>query len=324
MATVATASQELEHKVSINWAEFRTACDAIAKYANGKGCDTVYGIPTSGCYVALEVSNRMNCPIVNEPREGTVIVDDIIDSGATIRRVLEEHGKDSVVGVIAIRKTCSLPNANSYAHVYPSTEDGYVHFPWEGTLSGPEDAVRRLIQHIGVDANDEGVHDTPRRVVKALSEMTSGYKQSPYNIVGNAMFYAEADEMIVVTDIPFHSLCEHHMLPFSGTATVGYIPNPSPYDRKVIGLSKIPRIVHCYAKRLQIQERLTQQIADGLVNVFGPDAEPAGVGVIIKAHHSCMSLRGVHSPGNMRTSCLLGVFKTDDKARNEFLKLAEV
>ena len=269
MAVVTTTSQGLERKIT--WVEFRTACDAIAQYGKEQGCTSVYGIPSSGCYVALEVSNRMECVLVNEPREGTLIVDDIIDSGKTMRTFLEGLSFVPKIASLVCREGLTQPRLEDvYAHETVPIEAGYVYFPWESGKAGPEDNITRLMQHIGVDVNEPGVKDTPKRVVKAFKEMTEGYAQDPVTIVGDALFYERADEIIMVKDIPFHSLCEHHMLPFSGTVTVGYIPSPdTPY---VIGLSKIPRIVRCYAKRLQVQaagsKRRANMTEDGLVRLL--------------------------------------------------------
>lgn len=160
------------------------------------------------------------------------------------------------------------------------------------------------------DEQSSSMQDTPRRFVKALVELTEGYEMNPEEIL-TRVFEQEFDEMIVVSDIDFTSLCEHHLLPFIGTATVGYIPNGS-----VVGLSKIPRVVDCYARRLQLQERMAVEIADAIETVL----KPQGVGVILKAAHQCMSCRGVRKPGaRMITSVLRGEFKSDPTVRAEFL-----
>lgn len=173
--------------------------------------------------------------------------------------------------------------------------------------SDAEDAVCTLLRHLRLDINDPGLLDTPRRVVKALQELTSGYTEDPAQIL-STVFDDSYDEMVVVTGIPFSSLCEHHLLPFHGEATVGYIP-----DGRVVGLSKIPRLVNAFAKRVQIQERLTSQITQALMDHL----KPLGAGCVITAHHTCMSMRGIKSQGNMTTSSLLGLFR--DKAQAEFL-----
>ena len=182
----------------------------------------------------------------------------------------------------------------------------------EPAITDAERAVKILIQSVGEDPTREGLVDTPRRVVKAYRELCAGYSQDPAEIL-STQFSEKADEMIVVKDIEFWSLCEHHLLPFTGTATVAYIP----FDR-VVGLSKIPRVVRCFAQRLQIQERLTQQIADA-VDIH---LNALGSACVIRASHTCMQMRGVQSTGEMTTSCLRGLFRNDQSSRSEFLALA--
>jgi GTP cyclohydrolase IA len=176
-----------------------------------------------------------------------------------------------------------------------------------------QDLVRQIIEAIGEDPHREGLLDTPKRVAKAMKEITIGYHQNIEKLINGAIFEAESDEIIIVKDIELYSLCEHHMLPFFGKAHVGYIPS-----NKIIGLSKIPRIVDMYAKRLQIQERLTKQIADCLCTQLNP----RGVMVVLEARHMCGMMRGVEKQNSsMVTSCCLGEFKSDSAARAEFLNL---
>lgn len=175
-----------------------------------------------------------------------------------------------------------------------------------------QQAVVTLLEHIGEDPGRNGLKDTPRRVVKALLEMTRGYQADVATILG-VTFDVTFDEMVVLTDIPFNSLCEHHMLPFTGTATVGYIPGPA---GGVVGISKLARLVEAHAHRLQIQERMTDDIAKDLNHYL----YPKGVGVVIQAHHQCMSCRGVRLPNTtMITSALTGAMKDEPEARAEFL-----
>jgi len=181
------------------------------------------------------------------------------------------------------------------------------------TTKQAQEFVSGLLQYLGEDVSREGLIETPYRVVKALKEMTWGYGADPKEILGK-IFRTEYDEMVVVKDIPFVSLCEHHLMPFFGTASVAYIPS----EGKVVGLSKIPRVVHALAARLQLQERLTQEIADAIDN---PNLAPHGVAVVIRAVHSCMRFRGAKSQGEMVTSCLRGAFKDNPATREEFLRL---
>jgi GTP cyclohydrolase I len=177
-----------------------------------------------------------------------------------------------------------------------------------------EQLVRRELELIGEDPKREGLLKTPSRVANSMKFLTQGYASSAEEVVGKGIFREEHDNMIMVRDIELYSLCEHHMLPFFGKAHVAYIPNG-----KIVGLSKIPRIVDVYARRLQVQERLTEQIAEGLCRVLNP----SGVGVVIEAYHLCMMMRGVEKQNSKTiTSALRGAFREDPKTRDEFLRLA--
>jgi GTP cyclohydrolase I len=177
-----------------------------------------------------------------------------------------------------------------------------------------EGLVHRELQLLGEDPAREGLIRTPSRVAKSLKWMTQGYGSSAEEVVGEGIFNEDHDNMIMVRDIELYSMCEHHMLPFFGKAHVAYIPNG-----KIVGLSKIPRIVDVYAQRLQVQERLTEQIAEGLCRVLNP----SGVGVVIEAYHLCMMMRGVQKQNSKTiTSALRGAFREDPKTRDEFLRLA--
>jgi GTP cyclohydrolase I len=176
-----------------------------------------------------------------------------------------------------------------------------------------EEAVRTILLGIGEDPTREGLERTPLRVAKMYAELTAGYHVDPAAIINGAIFHVDYDEMVIVRDIHFYSLCEHHMLPFYGHAHVAYIPNG-----KVIGLSKIPRIVEMFARRLQVQERLTVEIADFLNTAL----EPRGVAVVARGIHMCSVMRGVRTENSsMITSAMRGRFKTDSKTRAEFLGL---
>ena len=176
-----------------------------------------------------------------------------------------------------------------------------------------DEYFKKMIEYIGEDPTREGLVKTPMRAAKAFEFMTQGYKKNVNDIVNGAIFSSDNDEMVVVKDIELYSLCEHHLLPFLGKAHVGYIPNG-----KIIGLSKIARIVDMYARRLQVQENLTREIAKTLMDVTGA----LGVGVVIEARHLCMMMRGVEKQNSvMKTSCLLGAFRKEDATRKEFLAL---
>ena len=174
-------------------------------------------------------------------------------------------------------------------------------------------AYRELLESIGEDVNREGLQRTPDRAARALEFLTQGYRQNLDEIINGAVFESSASEIILVKDIELYSLCVHHLLPFIGRAHVAYLPNG-----KVIGLSKVARIVDVFARRLQIQENLTTQIAESLMNCL----QPSGVAVVVEAKHLCMMMRGVEKQNSvMKTSCLLGTFKDDARTRSEFLSL---
>ncbi len=182
-----------------------------------------------------------------------------------------------------------------------------------GTDARIEGAVKEILEAIGEDPAREGLLKTPSRVAKAYAELTAGYRVDPEALINDAIFTVHYDEMVVVRDIHFYSLCEHHLLPFYGHAHVAYIPNG-----KVIGLSKIPRIVEMYARRLQVQERMTVEIAD----LLDEHLRPAGVAVVAEAMHLCSVMRGVRKENaSMVTSAMRGVFKTDLKTRSELFEL---
>ena len=175
------------------------------------------------------------------------------------------------------------------------------------------DAFREILEAVGEDGDREGLRRTPIRAARALEFLTQGYRQNLSHIVNDAVFESDASEIILVKDIELYSMCEHHLLPFIGRAHVAYIPNG-----KVIGLSKVARIVDVFARRLQIQENLTTQIAESLMKCL----EPSGVAVVVEAKHLCMMMRGVEKQNSvMKTSCLLGTFKEDARTRSEFLSL---
>ena len=173
--------------------------------------------------------------------------------------------------------------------------------------------TRLTLAALGEDVERDGLIDTPRRVQESLEFLTNGYNVDPAVVVGDALFEESYDEMVLVRDIELYSLCEHHMLPFFGKVHIGYLPRG-----KVVGLSKLPRLVDVYARRLQVQERLTRQIAESIQELL----EPAGVGVVIEASHLCMMMRGVQKQNSSTvTSCLLGDFRYDLRTRSEFLEL---
>jgi len=189
-----------------------------------------------------------------------------------------------------------------------SVPHSVIEFPHNEAVT----AVETLLRWVGEDPDRDGLLDTPARVAKALREMTSGYLEDPAEILSRT-FEETSDEMVILRGITFQSMCEHHLLPFLGTATVGYLPG------KVVGISKLARLVNCFARRLQIQERLTRQIADAVEKHL----EARGVAVVIRAQHLCMACRGVRQQeSEMVTSAMLGTLRSDATSRAEFLRLA--
>ena len=176
-----------------------------------------------------------------------------------------------------------------------------------------QEIIRQLLSELGEDASREGLLDTPKRVEKSLRFLTGGYQADVDEVLNNALFSVDYNEMVIVKDIDFYSLCEHHLLPFFGKCHVAYIPNG-----KVVGLSKIPRLVDIFSRRLQVQERLTNQIAETILAKVGP----IGVGVVLEGQHLCMSMRGVEKQNSVAvTSAMLGTFRSDARTRAEFLEL---
>lgn len=285
------------------WAGITEQAAAVAERQTGRGITGVYGIPRGGVVPAVLVAQALSVPLLDKPGPGCLVVDDLVDTGATLAPYIKTgHLVDALY-----RKPYSPPTTAPQA----ACVDGWLVFPWEANETGPEDAVRRLLQHIGENPTREGLVDTPRRVIKAWAEMTAGYAENPAVVLGTT-FNEACDQLVAVTGIEFVSLCEHHVLPFTGHASIGYLPG----DR-VVGLSKLGRIVDTFARRLQVQERMTQQIADAIQEHL----KPQGVAVVVRGQHSCMSCRGVQKRAEMVTSSMLGMFRYNESLRNEFLAL---
>lgn len=266
-----------------------------------------YGIPRGGVNAGLAIVPHMlanNVPLrmVDNPHEANFLIDDLIDSGATYNKWTAEY-----------------PGLVLYTLINKQTDvrfkDKWIVFPWEhNELGSFEDNVTRLLQFVGEDPSRGGLLETPARVAKAWKHWTSGYAMDPAKVLKTFTDGGEThDQMITVKDIPFYSHCEHHMAPIFGTVTISYIPNG-----KIVGLSKLSRLADIFARRLQVQERMTDQIADALHK----NLEPKGVGVMVKARHLCMESRGVCQQGHHTiTTALRGVIK--EEAKEEFLRLAQ-
>lgn len=257
-----------------------------------------YGVPRGGAVVA-----GLTGRAVDSPDKAAFIVDDIIDSGRTRKEwVAKFPGKPFHALVDKTRN--------------PDKRLGWIHFPWEEKPEvDAEHSVVRLLEFIGEDPNREGLLETPKRVIKAWGELTEGYRMNPAEILSKDFEGGSYDQMIVCRGIEFHSTCEHHMLPFTGIAHVAYIPRG-----RVVGLSKMARLVDCYSRRLQIQEQMTQQIASAMQKHL----KPQGVGVLVIGKHACMSCRGVRKHrAEMVTTSLLGLFRSTD-ARMEFMSQCDM
>lgn len=270
----------------------------------------VYGVPRGGIPVAYLLAAVYPGPgianIVERPEDAHLFVDDIVDSGRTREHYVKTY-----------KNAFNFLDLTSYLEK-PKKPGQWIVFPWEVGKedTSAEDIVIRLLQYVGEDVTREGLKETPQRVLKAWKEWTAGYSQNPAEVIKTFEDGAERyDEMIVVRDIPFFSTCEHHLCPFFGTATIAYVP-----QKRVIGLSKLSRVLDVFSKRLQVQERLTAQVADCLVEHLNPK----GVGVLIKARHLCCESRGIAKQGHSTiTSAMRGVFFEEGKARSEFLSLAQ-
>lgn len=273
----------------------------LTDFEKHEGRLSVYAVPRGGIPVRLALFALDTCDVFcisEDPETADIIVDDLIDTG----RTMQQFGGKPFYALIDKR---------IWAH-----SDDWVVWPWEGNSeAGIEDHIVRLLQYIGEDPTRGGLEETPKRVAKAWKEWCSGYDMDPASVLKTFEDGAEGvDEMVVVKDIPFYTHCEHHMAPFFGTATIAYLPN-----KKIVGLSKLSRLLDIYARRLQVQERLGCQIADALMDHLGA----LGCGVVITARHLCMESRGIKKQGSTTTtSALRGLFKEDPAVRNEFLQLA--
>lgn len=295
----------------VSWGEFELLIEIlIKKIDEGKiEFDSIHGVPRGGIPIAIALASHYKKPILKEPRSDTLIVDDICDSGKTMQR-FPAHKK-----AVLFYKSSS----NVVVDAYADKPDCWVEFPWETAANETpgEDAVTRMIQVIGDDPNREGLKETPKRVVKSWKELFAGYHIDTKALLATVFEdgMKECDELVLCKDIEFYSTCEHHMLPIIGKMHIGYIP-----DKKVVGLSKLARLGDAHARRLQIQEKLTHDIAKDLMEHL----KPKGVGVIVTAKHFCMCARGVGKQSSwMTTSSMQGVLRDNPSARAEFLKLCE-
>jgi len=277
----------------ITWAQVFKAIKTLPETG------TFYGVPRGGSIIA-----GLTGRAVDKPEDADYIVDDIFVTGNTMEK-WKDLFPDKLFFPLFV-KSKNPPVSDVDFHI-----DEYIIFPWEGSseMEG-EDLIQRVLEYIGEDCTRDGLIDTPSRVVRTFDTLYGGYKQDPKEVV--TFFEDPSKEMVILKDIEFYSTCEHHMLPFFGKVHIGYIPNG-----KVVGISKLARLVEVYARRLQIQERMTTQIANCIVELI----QPSGAMVVCEAQHLCMTSRGVEKQHSvMVTSAIRGAFE-DKKLRAEFLSM---
>jgi GTP cyclohydrolase I len=265
----------------------------------------IYGVPRGGIPCAILVQRTLEAHevpsfLTEDPTKADFIIDDIQDSGFTRSRFQQLI-------------TPSKPFLPLFSKD-PTAPPVWFTFPWErmGKEDKAEDNVRRILQAIGEDPEREGLRETPTRVVKSWGKLFGGYSQSPNGIIKTFQDGA-CDEMVILRDIEFYSTCEHHMLPFFGKAHIGYLPN-----KKVVGISKLARLLEVFSRRLQIQERIGQQVTEALMEIL----QPQGAGCVLEAQHFCMTARGVEKQDSiMVTSSMRGGFRDDHTVKSEFLRM---
>lgn len=301
--------------IDISWEEARElarACAAkikpanIPQYDGNVGTLYAYPVPNGGIPAALLVADAYNSNhsnriiLTDKPGQAYFCLDDIIDSGATRNTLVESYRPFFAL-------VDKLGDHKDWA-------GRWVSFPWERMQKqdGPQDNIRRILQFIGEDPTREGLRETPDRVVRSYKELFAGYQQDPETVF-KTFEDGRTDEMVLLRDVSFTSNCEHHMLPFMGVAHIAYLPRG-----KIIGVSKLARLLEVFARRLQVQERLCQQITEAL----DKHLNPLGSACVIEATHLCMTCRGISKTGSkMITSSLTGVFRKDPAARWEFMHL---
>jgi len=290
-----------DNKIYITWEEVFRMLDNIDTPEN-----TVYGIPKGGMILTAFLDHAV---VTHIPSEATIFLDDIIDSGKTMKLYVEKYPGTPFHALI--NKVGSKEDYLKYSNYW-------VVFPWEVDHPGEqeetiEENIIRQLQYIGEDPNREGLKETPARIVRSWDEIYSGYNKNPKDILTTFTDYNGYDQIVLLKNFEFFSMCEHHMLPFFGKAHVAYIP-----DKKVIGISKLARLVDIFARRLQIQERIGEQVTTTLMK----ELQPLGAACIIEASHLCMRMRGVNKQHSiMVTSSIKGAFMTDPTAKEELMQL---
>lgn len=285
----------------VTMAQVETAAERVAWLARGRPLK-IYGVPRGGIPAAFAVSKYTGGTVIDNPAQADLIVDDIYGSGATRARYQERYAHIPFEVLFDKRKS--------------EWAGRWLVLPWEvgDTDSSATDIVSRLLEYIGEDPTREGLRETPQRVLKAWKEWATGYDQDPANILKSFEDGArDCNELVIVHNIPVVSKCEHHLADVIGHAHVGYIPSG-----RIVGLSKLARLVDVYARRLQVQERMTIQVANALMEHL----QPLGVGVLVRAAHACISTRGVKIHGSVTTtSAMRGALLEQSAARKEFIDL---
>jgi GTP cyclohydrolase I len=289
---------------------FDRDCQRLAQIIRDMNLKYIYGVPRGGIIPALEISNLSKIPLVTELDAAmgnqVAIIDDIVDSGITRSRF---NGYLHFFALIEKGDHCDV---NSTRRM----ENGdWVEFWWEKNEAPAEDAVIRLIQVIGDNPTREGLIETPKRVLKSYARLFEGYSFDEEKIKGLLKTFTEGacDDMVIVKDIEMYSCCEHHMLPFFGKCHIGYLPNG-----KVVGVSKLVRLMEAFARRMQIQERIGDQITEAIMKHLGAK----GAACVIEAQHLCMKARGVEKQDSvMVTSSMKGIYRENPMARSEFMSL---
>jgi GTP cyclohydrolase IA len=284
-------------KIYYTWDQFDDEIKRLAELIQAADCDlkSIYGIPKGGAPVAVALSRLLDLPLVSQPDQCTLIVDDLVDSGVTMARF-----ESNWTATLHCKPHSPRPD------FVVETVDGWVVYPWEETeQSSIQDNITRIIEFIGEDPTREGLLKTPSRVIKSWEKIFEGYKMDPAAIF--TTFEPDGyNQLVLLKGIEFFSTCEHHMLNFSGKAHIGYIAQ----DR-IVGISKLARLLDIYARRLQVQERIGQQVTSDLMKYL----KPAGAACIIEAEHLCMRCRGVQKQNSvMVTSSLTGRFLEDSDA----------
>lgn len=297
----------------VGLAEFSQDSADLYSLIRGKGYQFIYGVPRGGVPLAMRLISFGGFSLIEDESElarvagdKVLVVDDLIDSGATRKR-FEEFD----FAVLYWKDRMDIDALDRVYHVKRSPPDVWLRFWYEGKQETVQDNVRRIFEYIGEDPNREGLKETPDRVIRSYDELFSGYGVEPESVF--KVFEEKYDELVLLRDIEMYSMCEHHMLPFSGRAHIAYIA-----EGRVIGVSKLARLLEVFSRRLQVQERIGVQVVEALMKHLNPK----GAACIIEARHLCMSCRGVGKQNSvMVTSALRGCFRQEVDARNELMTL---